>query len=347
MANRTPSNQFTVGLDIGYGVTKALTDTASVLFPSVWGHAREIKFQAANLSEKYPGEQLTDDDGDWFIGDLALSQLPVAEQLRLRGRTAHHDSQGNLLRLRLAKAALGKLQPGRRHDVLHLRLSSGLPVDHMRNAAALKEALLGQHHIQTDACDFVVNVTEVYVMPQPYGSIYANTLTPTGEINTRSDFIRTGVVDVGTYTVDLALDDCGEFIDSASGSVEGGVHTAQERIAALLESEYGEKLDYRAIEQVLRTGRLRSFGKVSDFSREVDEALEPLRSATLNLMRERWQTGRGIDVIYLSGGGAVLVEQIVKAEYPQARLIEDAQLANARGYLNYAVFRASESSVTQ
>jgi flagellar hook protein FlgE len=54
-------------------------------------------------------------------------------------------------------------------------------------------------------------------------------LTETGEINEHHTYMRTGVVDVGTYTVDLALDDNGEFVDAESGSVESGVYTCQDR----------------------------------------------------------------------------------------------------------------------
>ena len=35
----------TIGLDIGYGVVKAVTADQMVMFPSVMGHAREIKFK--------------------------------------------------------------------------------------------------------------------------------------------------------------------------------------------------------------------------------------------------------------------------------------------------------------
>ena len=44
----------TVGLDIGYGVTKVVTDQTAIAFPSVAGHAREIKFQQEALAAKYP-----------------------------------------------------------------------------------------------------------------------------------------------------------------------------------------------------------------------------------------------------------------------------------------------------
>jgi plasmid segregation protein ParM len=212
----------------------------------------------------------------------------------------------------------------------------------MRDAAELKEALLGQHLIKTDSCEVIANVTDVIVMPQPYGSAYSQILTPTGDINVYHTYMRTGIVDVGTYTVDIALDDDGEFVDSESGSVEGGVYTAQERISAMLERDYREKMPYKIIEQVLRMGIFTASGKPIDYSDEVEEALSPLRSATVNLMSEKWQRGTTVDVIYLSGGGAELVyEQIVEA-YPQTKLVPEAQMANARGYLYYANFASRE-----
>jgi plasmid segregation protein ParM len=333
------SGLITLGLDIGYGVTKVVTPTAAIAFPSVAGHAREIRFQRDEISQRHPGDQLTDAEGSWFIGELALAQLPPGELLRLRGRTANEHTMGNAFRLRLAKAAIGKLAQGSRgRDILHIRLSTGLPVDHMRDAADLKAALLGQHLIQTDAAEVIANIVEVMVMPQPYGSAYAMMLTESGAINPRHTSMRTGVVDVGTYTVDIILDDDGEFVDSESASVESGVYTAHERIAAMLERDYREKIPPKIVEHVLRTGTFSANGQPVDYRHEVEEALGPLRSATLNLLSEKWQRGTTVDVIYLSGGGAELVCAQVADAYPQTKLVPDAQMANARGYLNYAYF---------
>lgn len=331
----------TIGLDIGYGVTKATTGEVTVAFPSVMAHSRELKFKADETAAKYPGDQVMDDDGAWFVGDLALSQARAAEQISLTGRTADESALGNVFRLRLAKAALGKLFPHVKHgDVLHARIATGLPVDHMRDSGNLKLALTGQHLIQTDQCQFVLNITEVMVMPQPYGTIYSKMLTPRGEIDPCHTATRTGVCDVGRYTVDLALDDDGEYIDAQSGSVEAGVHLAQEIIAGAIEREYREKPSYRVVETVLRTGCLQVAGQPVSFADVVQEALQPLRDATLALMSTKWQTGAFVDVIYLSGGGAALVEREVRKAYKQAVLLENAQLANATGYLNYARFAA-------
>ncbi len=336
----------TIGLDIGYGVVKALTDDQAVVFPSVMGHARELKFGHETMHTKYPGDQITDDQGMWFVGDLALSQVPPGELLRLRGRTANERTMGNAFRLRLAKVAIGKLMQGVwNREPVHLRIATGLPVDHMPDAGELKAALLGQHLVQTDCAELIANVIEVMVMPQPYGTAYANLLTPAGEINPRHTFMRTGVVDVGTYTVDIALDEDGEFKDAESGSVESGVFTAQERIAALLERDHRQKIPYSIIERVMRTGTFTANGRVMDYSAEVEDALAPLRSATLNLMSEKWKRGATVEVIYLSGGGAELVHEQVIEAYPQTEMVRDAQLANARGYLNYAHFVARGETV--
>src|SRR5512145_2074192 len=136
-----PGSIVTIGLDIGYGVVKAITDSQVITFPSVMGHAREIKFQQEEITARYPGDQITDDEGEWFVGELALSQLPPGELLRLRGRTANENTMGNAFRLRLAKVAIGKLMPGQwNRDIVHLRLAGGLPVDHMRDATDLKTA---------------------------------------------------------------------------------------------------------------------------------------------------------------------------------------------------------------
>jgi plasmid segregation protein ParM len=334
------NNRITIGLDIGYGVVKAFTPTQSIVFPSVCGHARQMTFQAEDITAHYPGDQIKDDDGNWFVGNLALNQLPPAELLRLRGRTANEAGIGNVFRRRLAKVVIGKLLSGITDGgVVHIRIATGLPVAHMTDSQELKEALLGQHLIKTDSAHLIANVTEVMVMPQPYGCIYAHVLTPEGEINRYHSYKRTGVVDVGTYTVDIALDDEGEYVDAESGSVEGGVYVAHERIADILEQRYRQKMPYKSVEGVLRTGEFRARGQLIDMREEVEEALQPLRSATLNLMNDKWKSGANVDVIFLAGGGAALVQEGVFEAYEHVQLVRDAQLANARGYLHYAQFK--------
>lgn len=332
---------YTVGLDIGFGVTKALMAGAPpVLFPSLYGAAREARFRPEELSQRYPGMQLSDDAGDWFLGDLALKHNAPGELVELRGRSVDSD----VVRARLAKAALGCLlgsRAGRAGDVLQVRIATGLPVGHMRNAAALKAALMGRHRVQTDAADFIADVIEVAVMPQPYGTVYALQLTPDGAVNPCHTARRIGVIDVGTYTVDLACDDAGEFVDSLSDTQAGGVHIALERLSELIEARDNEKPDRARLEHVLRTGCDLAYGREVDMRADVQREMQPVINVALTLARRKWERGASLEAIFCTGGGAPLVFDDLQAEYEHAQLVPDSQLANARGYLAYGALTAN------
>src|SRR5215207_2319572 len=51
------------------------------------------------------------------------------------------------------------------------------------------------------------------------------------------------------------------YVDAESGSVESGVYTAQERISAALERDYREKMPFKIVEDVLRTGIFHANGQ--------------------------------------------------------------------------------------
>ncbi|MBK8026995.1 MAG: hypothetical protein IPK19_37820 [Chloroflexi bacterium] len=104
------SSVLTVGLDIGYGVTKAVTPDRVVKFPSVLGHAREIKFQQEDIAERHPGDHLKDDDGVWFVGDWLWRSFRRA---KFFARVAPPTKRRWAMpaRLRLAKVAIASWSP--------------------------------------------------------------------------------------------------------------------------------------------------------------------------------------------------------------------------------------------
>lgn len=339
----TPENLarvYTIGIDIGFGVTKVVSADKMLSFRSVCGIARDLKFQWDEIVEKYPGDYVRDDQGDWFVGDLALSQLKENELLYLQGRSADEAGIGNEFRVRMFKVAMGKLFYGLRGGdtcVVHVNIATGLPVDHVRtDSPLLKEALLGTHRIQTDSADFVLNVQKVMVMPQPYGVIYSQQFTSDGDFNRGYTYKRTGVIDVGFYTVDLVVDDENEYIDAESGSIEGGVYTAFEKMSLFLEKQDRQKPAYRMVEQVLRSGMRRERNVPVSYDEKVDECLMPLRTSTKNFAVRKWQAGIDLDVIYVAGGGGEWVLEEVQTAFSQATLTPNSAMAIAIGFRNYA-----------
>jgi hypothetical protein len=331
-----------LGFDAGYGFTKAVMQDKAVIFPSVRGKARQLNFQVDEIARKYPGDQLFDDDDHWFVGDLANAQLiRPGELMRLQGRTADERSQGNVHRLAMLKVALGKLYAGLTDgSAVHLRIATGLPVSHLADGPNLKETLIGQHRVRTDQADFVANITGVLILPQPYGTLYAQGLNDAGQVNPCVDCDRQAVIDCGHYTVDLGVDHEGEYIAGLSDTIEAGVYTAHETIKQHLEAEYRQVIPPAVVAEVLRTGCFRAAGKAVDYHEVVSQALSTMRTATLQRAQELWQAGVLLDIIYLSGGGAPLLGDTLKATYPQARLVETPQIANARGFLRYAKFKS-------
>jgi hypothetical protein len=339
----TPENLarvYTIGIDIGFGVTKVVAAEKTLSFRSVSGYARDLKFQWDEIVAKYPGDFVHDDQGEWFVGDLALSQLKENELLYLQGRSADEVGIGNEFRVRMFKAALGKLFHGLRggdNCVVHVNVATGLPVDHVKtDAPLLKAALAGSHRIKTNSADFVANVQQVIVMPQPYGVIFSQQFTEAGDFNRGYTYKRTGVIDVGFYTVDLVVDDENEYIDAESGSIEGGVYTAFEKMALILEKQDRQKPPYRTVEQVLRSGVRRERNTLVSYEDKVLECLAPLRSSTKNFAVRKWQAGVDLDVIYVAGGGGEWVLEEVQTAFPQAILLPEPALAIARGFRNYA-----------
>lgn len=311
--------------------------------PSVCGHAQEIKYRADEVAAKYPGDQITDDYGHWFVGDLALSQLLAGKVMSLTGRSSDEDEHVTAFRQRMMKVAVGKLLAGQFADgeAVHLHIATGLPVDHMRDADRLREALLGQHPIRTDRAELVANVVRVQVMPQPYGTIYSRQITAQGDLDPCYTHKVTGVADMGRFTFDLTVDSDGEYLDFRSGSNEAGVYIVEQELAAAIQRDFRFQPSPKLLNDVLRTHCLRIRGNPVDYRAEVEAALKPLRDAALNLMRAKWGNADEIDVIYLTGGGAHLIYPAVREVYPQAQMVaESAQLDNARGYRNFALFSA-------
>ena len=115
----------TIGLDVGYGLTKAVADNGKhVCFESRIAPAEFIRFQA-NLGAKVAVNGLTihdNDEGPLWVGELASKQGRPGAIRSPRDRNRVNDS----ITLHLADAAFAMLLPDR--DYASVRVVTGLPV---------------------------------------------------------------------------------------------------------------------------------------------------------------------------------------------------------------------------
>jgi len=334
---------FVVGIDVGYGVTKAVCSAADgsdlfVKFPSVAAYARPLKFQEDEISKKHPGERITDGNEEWFVGELAMQQTRTSEQYQLQGRDGN-EAANMRFRLRMVKVALAKIFSDYKNgETVRILLATGLPVDHMSDSSALKKEFTGQFPVDTNNANFIALIDEVIVMPQPYGTIYSYMFTSDGEMNPSHNVKRVAVADFGRFTIDLAYDDNGDYIDPKSGSRTSGMYLAQEAVSDAYLRRYGVRPSLRDVEEILSKGAVTVSGETVSFEKERTDALRGVRSAGLSLMGEKWDKGLEIHRILVAGGGASSAIDDVKAAYKQAVLVPNAQMSNAIGYRNYAVY---------
>lgn len=323
------------GIDVGYNTTKAFAwGLDAVKFKTIYGYGRDLGHEVEKISKQHPGEQITLDNTQWFVGQLAARHLQVNEHLLLRGRENVHD-----IRVLMIIASIGKLLKGLySNKVIRVQLTIGLPVTHMKDAAKLKELLIGRHLIDTDAAKFPVEIEAVAVMPQPDAVINAYSLLPNGEENPAYTFYKVGVADNGGYTIDTATEEDGTFIRAGSGTKESGLYLAYDRVGELYQSTFNEQPSERQIEKILLArGKFNAYGTQEfDWSREVERELKPCRDATIELCRESFKSGAELEIIFHVGGPAPLFHDDVRMEYPHAIMPANSQDVIALGYLHYA-----------
>ncbi|MCA9915437.1 MAG: ParM/StbA family protein [Anaerolineae bacterium] len=328
-----------IGLDIGYGNVKAFNGSETIKFPAIWGRATDARYESAATRTNYQNDDIFDEDGHWLVGEKARKHIPAAMQRNLRGRMMDEQAYSHQARLRLAKAVFAKFFPDAADgDVIQILLATGLPVSHMTGVQAFRDLLLQPIPIRVDdGREFVVHPARVFVMPQPYGTFYKASLNPDGSINPHFTARRTGIFDPGTFSTDAALDDEGEFINAQSDTLEIGVSTIQNAIADEYERRHGQKPGYRDIEQGVKTGYITVRGTPEDFREVRAVAGNNLAEGAIQLAGRLWGTGADIDLVLVTGGGARFVIDRLKAQFPQAELMEDSETANAEGYRRLAL----------
>jgi plasmid segregation protein ParM len=325
-----------VGVDIGYGYTKAVGEDRQVVFPSVIGKAERIRYQndlrRAHLPDDLSGTTLITEEGDRFVGELALLQSRV--QWTLLDRSRVEDPSARLLFL----AALSELAGGA-HATREYSVVTGLPVNWYVDREKVVQQLAGRHVVRRVNGKQIVHrltVADVLVVPQPFGSLFDALLGPDGQI-VDEDLAhgRLGVVDIGTYTTDYVLVDALRYVEKGSGTIATAMSKAYALIGRSLLDSYGLELRMHEVDQAVRRGHVTVYGERREIEWLVSPVLDALSTEILAQAGTLWGDGRDLAAILVTGGGAHVLGERIRDRYRHARLIGNAALANVNGFLKY------------
>ena len=316
-----------VGLDIGYGFTKVTDGQRTLLFPSVAGDAVRAGFDNDVVRSDH-GQTISLGGQEWFYGVHAQkhSRNPLA--LYARERT----EQRTLIRLLFCAAMTELAIDGR------VSLCTGLPVDWFSDREDLEGQLLGDHTFTADGIGHSVYVCRIATVPQPFGSFFDQVLDADGKlINAAFARGKVGLLDIGTFTCDLALSDGLEYVAKASGSKTVAMSSVWRDVRDGLRSRYGLDYELHQIDRILRDGLTVTVeGQDRNIEDLVRPAVDALAEQVIAFARERWGKARDFKRIMLTGG-AYHIADAVKRVYPHTLVLAEPHLGNVRGYLKYAV----------
>jgi plasmid segregation protein ParM len=296
-----------VGIDIGYGYTKAVGPDRQVVFPSVVGKAERVRYES-DVSRRLDGTEiaLVTEEGDHFVGDLALLQSRV--QWTLLDRSRVEDPSARLLFL----AALTEVAK----ESESFSVVTGLPVNWYADREKVVEQLSGRHVVRRVNGRQVVYrfaVDEVLVVPQPFGSLFDAILDPQGQIVDEGLAQgRLAVIDVGTYTTDYVLVDRLRYVERGSGTLATAMSKAYQLVGRSILDTYGLELRMHQVDRAVREGRVTVFGEERTIDWLAGPVLDALAQEVLAEAGTLWGDGRDLKAILVTGGGAMALGERIR-----------------------------------
>jgi plasmid segregation protein ParM len=326
-----------LGIDLGFGFTKATNGRKSLVVKSVIGEA-EPQFGGELLDAAGDGAHLHVelDDRSVFVGELA------ERQSSLRSFTLDEDrfvaEAARILALAPATVLVEPDEP--------VRVVTGLPISNFRRKnEELTRILAGRHSlVAVDPAGarrrLALEISEVKVIPQPFGSLYDRVLDDAGAISDRTMMReKIGVIDVGFHTTDLTVSDRTSFLERASQSTDLGIGRAFAVISGKLREKSGVSVELYRLYDAMQQGWIKVRGASYDLSRLIEAVLNQLATDIAAEVNRLWADEWDIDgIIITGGGGAVLARHLGPLLRGRVLPVEaggDARLANVRGYLKY------------
>jgi plasmid segregation protein ParM len=333
-----------LGIDIGFGFTKATNGRDTLVFKSLLGDAADVQYWA-DFGESRPVDHIhvTIDGKSYFIGDLSELQSS-----NIRYTLDQEKLISDYVRI-LALTAAGILIQNGTHVHVPVNLVSGLPIGYFRRYHERFHGLLTGHHSITYHAPTGPPVTkEIYInkvrmLPQPLGSVLNLVMDSQGRVSNHGLAAqKIGVVDIGFRTTDFTIMDRLRHIDRGSRTIDSGISRAFGLIAQKLQDKCGISVELYRLYQAVEEGTLRVRGKAINFSAIRDQVFEQLAGTIASEIDRLWAQDWDIDMIVLSGGGsrelARHLQPMISGNVVPFEPHTDSRLNNVFGYVKYGKF---------
>lgn len=319
-----------VGIDLGYGQVKAVTDGCYIKFPSVVGVPSAMEYKDVALSDrKDPVEniELIYESKRYYVGQKALEETNNA---RLTLKADKSDRETNKVKF---LAALGLL------NINEVEVITGLPVfEYESYKDRLAESLNGEYIFKLNSISRSINIQSVRVIPQAGGAYYDLVLDQEGQIINKVLISgRTAVVDIGFRTTDVATLERARYDANQSFTIWAGVGKIHQEVQKYLQREYKLSYPLSIIDSIVRQGVVNLYGVQQPIDEYIRAAVEPVAQEILESFIAGIDDYRKLTSgIVLTGGGVALVAPYFEAEFGDAvTIVNNPEYSNASGYYKY------------
>ncbi len=328
-----------LGVDTGFGYTKATDGRQFQIFKSIIGDATPLQYSEPLLpSQTLTPRHLEIGDEAVFVGEYAEAQS--------RGRQFTLDP-AQFIGKYAKTLALAALAPYAPHGE-PVRLVTGLPISFFRKFKDQLTTLLQQRHsikiVQANGEreEKSIYIERVRVIPQPFGSLFNLMLNDAGKPgNPRFISEKIGVIDIGFRTADFTISDKTRYSERGSLSTDSGISTAYSVLAAMLHEKSGVQVELFRLYDAVARGTIKIRGQRYDINPLVKHAFTQLAQRVAADVNRLWADEWDVDAIVLTGGGgaalAPYLTPLLQGEVLAIPADEDSRLNNVRGYWKYGM----------
>jgi len=330
-----------VGIDVGFGFTKAYNGKNSVILKSLIGDATDIQFRSSLGEESSTSNlHITMNDKSYFLGNYAELQSNIPEFTLDQEKLIE-----NFVKiLAIAAAGLCSESSG------PINVVTGLPVGYLRrDSRSLKEKIRGVHEIiyhNINGKDETrrIHIDKIHVIPQPIGSIFNLIFDEYGKMKDKTlASQKLGVVDIGFKTTDFSIFDHLQYIERGSSTMDTGISKCFSVFANKLRQESNINIELYRIFKFIESGMIKIRGKEYNISNLKNRVYTHAASAIATDLNRLWENDWDIDSIILSGGGSVELAEYLSPNIegnviPIQKNI-DARFNNVQGYCKFGKYK--------
>ncbi|AOQ24558.1 hypothetical protein MTAT_19010 [Moorella thermoacetica] len=326
-----------VGIDLGYGQIKVVSDKQKVKFPSVVGTPSAIELSDGSQLGKYqPINDITINyqGKRYYVGQKAINETTNA---RLTLKADKTDAETNIIKYLAGLALVGA------HG--ETMVVTGLPVyEYNLQKDKLAKSLTGSFNFsfynQNNGQNVSLDVAKCQVIPQAAAAYYNAILNTTGQIKDMAlAAARVAVVDIGYRTTDVVTMEGGKYDSNRSFTIWTGMGKVHQEVMRYLQREYQLSYKLADMDVIVRQGYIDIHGGRRPIDNFIRAALEPVAQEIIEGVIAGLEDFRKLSGgLLLAGGGASLMEPYFTSEFGDAvQTLPDCEFANAVGNYCYGI----------